>query len=523
MATKTLAQLPAAGAIVQGDLLHTSQGGVDAGVTEDAIAQYAVRLSRYAPVSIQVSGTYTVAFASTVQDQHLAAACTATSYTITLPAATSATFPSRVVITRLGVGVGVLSVTGINNYGGTVRLFNDQDTAMFEVTQSGASTYVWEMVEVLSTGSVALATTPFTSTFGDQVRGHDITTGASAFVFNLPALSTTPGKEYIITKVDSGAGAVQVTPNGTDPVGTGAGGAAYNLTAAGHTLHIINAVTSWEVVAGPTSGYLSNVGVFSSGSPATLVPFQYGTVIVTATPYTINLPAATGSGYKVRIINAKTVAGLVTITPNGTDKIGPAGNVSVFLQNVDQSGAPFLFQSIEIVDDISGSWAVVGGQLCPHQTVDTDGQQYHLGKLHHLPLGNTTDRTLNGGAAFNPAAQGAWFASAITAWGNAGVPSGAKAIRARVRLSGAAPGVGQTVLTVCFSDNNSSTPGLGTAHPSATLGGMPQAAGNLFSETEIDIPLNSSGQLFAYSLTVTNITVGSSNVRVAVVGWYMGN
>ena len=194
MANKTLTQLPAAGAISQTDLLHTEQGGVDAAVTEDSIAQYAVRLSRYAPLSVAISTTYSVAITPTVQNQNIAATVAATSYTITIPAVTVAAFPMRVCVTRFGATSGILSIAGLNNYGGTIRLFNDQDCATLEVVNTTGSTYAWEVTSVISTGSLALSTTPFSSTFGDMAKGYDITTGASAFVFNFPALSSCSGQ-----------------------------------------------------------------------------------------------------------------------------------------------------------------------------------------------------------------------------------------------------------------------------------------------------------------------------------------
>ena len=157
-----------------------------------------------------------------------------------------------------------------------------------------------------------------------------------------------------------------------------------------------NATILAAILAATGTGYK----VLSSGSPYSAAAVG-GAYVVTATPFTFKLPAATGSGNRIRVINGMgAVAGLITITPNGTDAMANAGNVSCFLQNVDQSGAPTL-QWIELTDNVAGTWDVTGGQFCPHQSVDTDGSQYHLGNLKHLPLGNTTGRAPHGGSLPN--------------------------------------------------------------------------------------------------------------------------
>lgn len=259
-----------------------------------------------------------------------------------------------------------------------------------------------------------------------------------------------------------------------------------------------------------------NPTVLAVGSPYT-VPLLSGAYVITAVPYTMSLPATTGSGARIRIVNGMTTIGLMTITPNGTDKIGQAGNVSCFLQNVDQSGNVYLFQWLEIQDVKAGYWEVTGGQLCPHQTVDTDGQQYHLGKLHHLPLGNTTSRTLT---STLPGASS--WGVAISAAGVAGVPSGAKAVRVRIYLSVTSGAAGNVNSAVSLSDNNSNTPTSLTAHPySACAGIAVSGAQSFWTATEVDIPLNSSGQFYVYCYSQTNL-IGSSFV-VSAVGYYMGD
>jgi hypothetical protein len=50
------------------------------------------------------------------------------------------------------------------------------------------------------------------------------------------------------------------------------------------------------------------------------------------------------------------------------------------------------------------------------------------------------------------------------------------------------------------------------------------ASGYLYGiPTEIDIPLNSSGQFFMYTVISSNNTPGSSQINGAIVGFYMGD
>lgn len=61
----------------------------------------------------------------------------------------------------------------------------------------------------------ASSSSPYTIGAADEVVL--VTTGASAFTLNLPAATAT-GRKLLIIKVDSGAGAVTVTPNGSDTI-----------------------------------------------------------------------------------------------------------------------------------------------------------------------------------------------------------------------------------------------------------------------------------------------------------------
>ena len=198
--------------------------------------------------------------------------------------------------------------------------------------------------------------------------------------------------------------------------------------------------------------------------------------------------------------------------------------MAVYLDNVDQGGNVYLYQFIELEASIGAiaKWAVTGGQFCPEPgSVDTGGKQYHLGKLHHLPLGNATSRQLSYAVPPNVSA----WSAAITAIGSAGIPAGAKAIRVKVFLIAFATAAGVAQLTVAFSDNNSSTPAAPsiTAHPTASNAYYAGGAATLHMYFEIDIPLNSSGQFYIYTLEGSNITLASSAVGVYAVGYYMGD
>jgi hypothetical protein len=263
----------------------------------------------------------------------------------------------------------------------------------------------------------------------------------------------------------------------------------------------------------------------SSGSPysAALSNMVYA-ILATTNPYVFNLPASTGSGKKIKVINYSGLAtGLVQIAPNGSDNIGAAGNVSVYLQNVDQSGFVYKYQWIELTDTVAGTWDVTGGQFCPAQAVDTNGAQYHLGKLHHLPLGNATSRDITAGGLV-PTTQGTWYASAIQASGLVGVPSGAKSIKAKVTPIPQAAGAGNYALYLAFSDNNSNTPSAITSHPVAESYGYAAGSGIIVGgASEIDIPLNASGQFYMYTLLAQDVTLASCRVTIAPVGFYMGD
>lgn len=279
-------------------------------------------------------------------------------------------------------------------------------------------------------------------------------------------------------------------------------------------------LTPWS----PTGNVIS----LSGGSPYTITSaagLQIFLINATTNPYIINLPAAVAGGSEIKIFDASLLAtGLIKIVPYSGDAIGPlAANAACYLQNVDQSGGSSVMQSLHLADVMAGRWSVEGGQLAASSTVDTFGSQYELGDLHHLPLGNTANRMI-GGAGLSLPAQSTWSA-AITIAGSYGVPAGAKGVRLKVQWDLIATAAGRFTIWLCFSDNISNTP-TGTtsnltAHPMVTPGSFAAAAANSCEgTTEIDVPLNVSGQLFLYSLALINTT---GVIYAAPVGYYMGD
>ena len=284
----------------------------------------------------------------------------------------------------------------------------------------------------------------------------------------------------------------------------------------------VGAAVQWVATAGV-------VVSLTTSSPYTLTAYGASAVEVngTANPYIVNLPqASTCIGYCVEILNASTIgSGLVQITPYSGDAIGQvAANTSIYLQNVDASGAKS-FQSVRLRATANG-WTVLSGQFAPHQAIDTDGSQIHLGKLIHFPLDNSAhtpvDRQLYSSTG---AAQGAWTA-AIQAAGIKGIPAGAKGISARIYLNPySSTSNGAVAWWQAFSDNVASTPSpTVTAHPCAETNGYGYfpTDGLVSTFTEIDIPLNSAGQFYAYCMYALNVTIASSHMYIVAVGFCMG-
>lgn len=247
----------------------------------------------------------------------------------------------------------------------------------------------------------------------------------------------------------------------------------------------------------PTNG-LTAIFLVTTGAPKLVFNVAAAASLIGQGPFTI--------------IKIDSGAGAVQIAPNGSDAFsGGIGNVSLYFR---ARGQFCVFMAKD-----SGLLEVLGGNYEPAHGVDTNGTHYNLGKLHLLPLGNVTQRMLRSGA---PPALSNW-SSEVTGTGVLGIPAGAKALLVRVNNALYATAAGVTSLTIAFSDNNSNTPAVDTAHPVVITWDVAAAAGNFTDYTEIIIPLNSSGQFYLYTLGATNVTIASCGVDVFARGYYMGD
>lgn len=263
----------------------------------------------------------------------------------------------------------------------------------------------------------------------------------------------------------------------------------------------------------------------TSGGAISLTAWQTENLILTyAGASTVTLPeASTCIGYRVRIMAAYAGAALVTITPHTDDHIDLlAANVSIFLNNSDGGANVQKFRYVDLVAIASGYWAVIGGDYCPSHDTDTSGSHLVLGRLHHLPITTATSRQL---VAEPPPAVGS-FSVAKQVTGSLGIPGGAKAIRARIKLSGYSTAAGLATLMVALSSNNDggNAPTETTPHPIISIASYCSASGQAPMYTgEVDIPLKSDGTLYIYSLLGSNVTIASCNITISIVGYYMGD
>jgi hypothetical protein len=122
-----------------------------------------------------------------------------------------------------------------------------------------------------------------------------------------------------------------------------------------------------------------------------------------------------------------------------------------------------------------------------------------LGTLHHFPLTNTTARLVLNGTALS-----AGWSAAIDC--SSYFPVGAKAALIDFNISGAATGTGSAVIIVHFSDNNSSTPTIGTSHPRIAINDYLVAGVQSSMECELVVPLSSALAFYYYVLQLTNVT-----------------
>lgn len=239
----------------------------------------------------------------------------------------------------------------------------------------------------------------------------------------------------------------------------------------------------------------------------------------TTNPFVINLPsAASYPGIRIKIANryVSAATGLVRIVPYSGEQIESLGaNVAIYLQAYDSSGLACV-PEVELVGDATNSKWIASGRYFPYQSVDTQGAGVVLGKLRMLPLNTTTNRQI----LISPLTASAWVGP-YTAAGVLGVPTKAKGVRLKLDLLLLSGAAGYSEYTIAFSDNNTYTPTLTTAHPSArTYFKASAALDGASTSTFIDIPLNSSGAFYVYCITKTNCTPSPT---AAVVGFYMGD
>jgi hypothetical protein len=260
----------------------------------------------------------------------------------------------------------------------------------------------------------------------------------------------------------------------------------------------------------------------SGGGAISLTAWSTANLILTyAGASTVTLPqASTCVGYKVKILAGYAGAGLVTITPYSGDHIDLQGaDVSIYLNNSDASMNIQKFRYVDLIAISSGYWAVIGGDYCPDQGIDTDGSHLCLGRLHNLPLRNTISRAIMTGA---PLPNG--YSSYQLVVGYYGIPVAAKGVRIKYKIIPYATAAGIYNVDISFTDNNSYTPAQITAHASLYIGGYATGAGLSANDGDIiDIPLNSSGGFYIYGSSGTNITHLNCITYATVIGFYMGD
>lgn len=322
---------------------------------------------------------------------------------------------------------------------------------------------------------------------------------AGATSQNFTAGATTAGMTLGV--YNSGAGAVTVTL---------ATGISFTLAQYEMALMTWNGAT-WSSVAVPAATITGTSFTLAATDP------RRSFIVNPSGTFTFNAPSAASIlGEDLDVVNIPGSGYVVGIAPNGADAIGPAGNVSIYLA----AG-----QGVKLRATASGQLSVVGGIYAPHQSVDTDGTQLELGKLHHLPLGNTTAREIGGADTALPALS-AW-SSAVQVTGTLGIPAGAKAVKVRAKFAGFLTANGTWRAQVAFSDNNSNTPTEHTAHPLIDTGdvqGNSGVGGNVFAPaSEMDVLLNAAGQFYLYTLLKQNLSASTQYVKLDVLGYYMGD
>jgi hypothetical protein len=190
----------------------------------------------------------------------------------------------------------------------------------------------YEDVTKYTAGSIeSVASTNYTFTSPKQVAL--VTTGASNRTITLPLASTYEGVIVTIRKVDTGAGAVVITPNAADDHENGETSlylytpySGVRLLASGTTWYVVSqAAMSWSLNGAVTTITDADHTI---AAPETLILFSTGASTRTAT-----LPsAALYTGVPILIKKIDAGAGNVTISRAGSDLIDGATSKSITAQ-----------------------------------------------------------------------------------------------------------------------------------------------------------------------------------------------
>jgi hypothetical protein len=165
-----------------------------------------------------------------------------------------------------------------------------------------------------------------------------VTTGAGAFVCNLPVAANVIGNRVTIIKIDSGVGVIQIAPNGADVIANAGNVSVYIGTQFRHITLQAQAAGQWNVVGGE---WQPNQAVDTNGTHLSLGRFHHfplGNVIdrraysgafpaVGAWTAAINIAGLYGVPVGAKCVRCKvTLSGTMTATGLGTESLGFSDN-----------------------------------------------------------------------------------------------------------------------------------------------------------------------------------------------------
>jgi len=138
-------------------------------------------------------------------------------------------------INAAGAVEGIVNVGAGSDYAGYATSNDAYDVLYYFLSPKYV---IPQTVEV----NITTQTAVFTAGITARVNHELVTTGASSFLANIPAQATWKGRRIRIEKVDTGAGAVTVTPNGAETLGT-VGATAFPLRRQGDYIELMSAGT----------------------------------------------------------------------------------------------------------------------------------------------------------------------------------------------------------------------------------------------------------------------------------------